>query len=195
MPKIIIDDKMVVGFDMDGVILDNADSKVRIAKKHGFDLKLHETPSEIIRAILPRVVLEKLQQTLYDSPRIALSTPLMKGVRSILADLDKKNIPIFLISRRKIPEVAVRILKKHLLWPKYFNDKNSFFVNHPEDKNFKAAQLGVTHYIDDELKIINVLSSVKNRFLFDQFDVFKDANNYMRVKSWAEFKKHFFKNV
>ena len=190
MTKLNVDNKMVVGFDMDGVILDNADSKVRIAKTHGFELKLHQTPSEIIRAILPQAILEKLQKTLYDSPRVALSVPLMKGIRGILADLDKKNIPMFLISRRKMPEVAVKILKKHLLWPKYFNDKNSFFVDHPEDKNFRAAQLGVTHYIDDELKIINVLSSVKNKFLFDQFNVFEKADHYTKIKSWSEFKKH-----
>ena len=195
MNKLNVDKKIIVGFDMDGVILDNADSKLRIAKKHGFHLKLHHTPSEIIRTILPQIVLEKLQKTLYDSPRVALSTPLMRGIKVILSDLSKKRIPIFLISRRKIPEFAIKILKKHKLWPEYFNDKNSFFVIEPEDKNKRAAKLGITHYIDDELKVINVLSKVPNRFLFDQFGVFKNAANYTRLRSWAEFKKHIFKNV
>jgi len=195
MPKFNVDNKMVVGFDMDGVILDNADSKIKIAKSLGFDIKIHHTPSEIIRTILPQVVLEKLQSILYDDHEVALATPLMKGVKTIMADLNKKNIPIFLISRRKIPEVAIKILRKHLLWPKYFNDKNSFFVSHPEDKNFRAAQLGVTHYIDDELKIINALSSVKNKFLFDQFNVFDKANNYTKIKSWSEFKHHIFSPI
>ncbi|OGN07942.1 MAG: hypothetical protein A3C61_02265 [Candidatus Yanofskybacteria bacterium RIFCSPHIGHO2_02_FULL_39_10] len=190
MNKFNMNNKIAVGFDMDGVILDNADSKIRIAKSLGFDIKLHHTPSEIIRTILPQVVLEKLQSILYDNHEVALSTPLMRGVRTIMADLSKKNIPVFLISRRKIPKVAIKILKKHLLWPKYFNDKNSFFVMHPEDKNFQAAQLGVTHYIDDELKIINALSSVKNKFLFDQFNVFDGADNYTKINSWPEFKKH-----
>ena len=180
---------------MDGVILDNVDSKVRIAKSLGFDIKPHHTPSEIIRTILPQNILEKLQGILYDDHDVALSTPLMRGVKTTMADLSKKNIPMFLISRRKIPEVAIKILKKHLLWPKYFNDKNSFFVAHPEDKNFQAAQLGVTHYIDDELKIINALSSVKNKYLFDQFDVFEKAGHYIKIKSWPEFRKHFLENV
>jgi len=180
----------VIGFDMDGVIVDNADAKVRIAKIHGFSLKLHHTPSEIIKTILPQIILEKLQKTLYDNPRFAFSTPLMRGVRGTLADLAKKKIPIFLISRRKIPEVAIKILKNHTLWPQYFNKDNSFFVLHPEDKNTRAAQLGITHYIDDEMKILNVLSSVPNKFLFDQFNVFNKADYYTRIKSWAEFKKH-----
>ena len=144
---------------------------------------------------MPQIVWEKFQNMLYDHPKFAFSTPLMRGVRSILADLKKKNIPIFLISRRKIPEVAIKILKKHLLWPRYFSEKNSYFVIHPKDKDKRAAKLGITHYIDDELKIINALASVPNRFLFDQFGVFKKSENYTKIKSWAEFKRHLFKNV
>lgn len=195
MKKLNVDKKAVVGFDMDGVILDNADSKIKIARTLGFEIKLHHTPSEIIRTILPQVVLEKLQSILYDDHKIALRTPLMRGIRKILSELSKKNIPIFLISRRKVPEVAIKILKKHLLWPKYFNKNNSFFVNEPKDKNTRAAQLGITHYIDDELKVINVLSKVPNKFLFDQFNVFKMNNNYTKIKSWSEFKTHIFPKV
>lgn len=192
MAKSKVDKKPVIGFDMDGVIVDNADAKIRIAKIHGFELKLHHTPSEIIKTILPQIILEKLQKTLYDSPKFAFSTPLMRGVRGILADFSKKRVPIFLISRRKIPEVAIKILKKHSLWPQYFNKNNSFFVLHPEDKNTRAAQLGITHYIDDEMKVLNVLSSVPNKFLFDQFNVFNKATSYTKIKSWSEFKKHLF---
>ncbi len=189
MNKINVDKKPVIGFDMDGVILDNADAKIRIAKIHGFELKLHHTPSEIIKTVLPQVILENLQKILYDDHKIGISTPLMRGARTILVDLQKRKIPIFLISRRKIPEVAKKILKKHSLWPRYFNNDNSFFVLHPEDKNTRAAQLGITHYIDDETKVLNVLSSVPNKFLFDQFNVFKTADHYTKIKSWAEFKK------
>jgi len=190
MAKLNKDNKPIIGFDMDGVILDNADSKIEVAKKFGLTIKFEHTPSEILKTLMPQVAWEKFQNMLYDHPKIAFSTPLMRGVRTILAELTKKDIPIFLISRRKIPEVAVKILKKHLLWPKYFNEKNSFFVAHPEDKNFQAAQLGITHYIDDELKVINALSSVENKFLFDPFDVFEKAKHYTKIKSWAEFKKH-----
>src|SRR3989338_394355 len=186
--------KLIVGFDMDGVILDNSDSKIKIARTLGFDIKLQHTPSEIIRTILPQVILEKLQSMLYDDHRIALRTPLMRGIRKILAELDKRKIPIFLISRRKIPDVAIKILKKHLLWPRYFLEKNSYFVIHPEDKNARAAKLCITHYIDDELKVINALVSVPNRFLFDQFSIFKEAEHYIKIKSWLEFKSHLFRN-
>lgn len=188
-------DKPVVGFDMDGVILNNSEQKIKIAKTFGFDIKLHHTPGEILKTLMPQIVYEKLQKMLYDNSEFALTVPLMKGVKSVLVRLHNKNIPYFLISRRKLPEVAINILQKHSLWPKYFNEDNSYFVDKPKDKNTRAAKLGITHYIDDELKVINALSKVPNRFLFDQFQVFKDATNYTRLRSWAEFKKHLFKNV
>ena len=190
MTKLNKDNRPVIGFDMDGVILDNVDSKIEVAKKFGLTIKFEHTPSEVLKTLMPQIVWEKFQNMLYDHPKIAFSTPLMRGVRTTLAELTKNKVPIFLISRRKIPEIAAKILEKHSLWPKYFNEKNSFFVNHPEDKNFKAAQLGLTHYIDDELKIINVLSSVKNKFLFDQFSVFEESGHYTKIKSWTEFKRH-----
>lgn len=185
-----VDKKPVIGFDMDGVILDNADSKIEVAKKFGFTIKLSHTPSEILKKMMPQIVWEEFQNILYDHPKFAFSTPLMIGARSMVDKLTKKGIPIFLISRRKIPGIAIKILKKHTLWPKYFNEGNSFFVVHPKDKNRQAAKLGITHYIDDELKVINALSKVPNRFLFDQFNVFEKADNYTKIKSWSEFKKY-----
>lgn len=195
MKKLNVDKNMIIGFDMDGVILDNADAKIKIAKSHGFEIKLHHTPAEIIRTVLPQIVLEKLQKVLYGHHRIALSIPLMRGVKTVLAEIKRKKIPYFLISRRKIPEVAVKLLKKRALWPDHFNSSNSFFVVEPEDKDKKAFELGITHYIDDEPKVINVLSSVPNKFLFDRFNVFESASHYIKVKSWSEFKKYLFKNV
>ncbi|OGM99311.1 MAG: hypothetical protein A2817_00475 [Candidatus Yanofskybacteria bacterium RIFCSPHIGHO2_01_FULL_39_8b] len=185
--------KPVIGFDMDGVILDNADAKIKIAKKHGFEIKLHHTPTEIIRTVLPQIILEKLQKVLYGDHPIAMSTPLMRGVRTVLAEVKRRKILYFLISRRKIPEVAVKLLKKRAIWPDYFNFENSFFVAEPVDKDKKAAELGITHYIDDEQKIINILSSVPNKFLFDRFNVFKKTDYYIKIKSWSEFKKHIWK--
>lgn len=190
-----VDKKPIVGFDMDGVILDNADSKIKIAKKFGLVIKLGHTPSEILKTLMPQVVWEEFQNILYNHPKFAFSTPLMRGARTILSELSNKNVPIFLISRRKIPEIAVKILKIYSLWPKYFNEKNSFFVVHPEDKNKRAAKLSITHYIDDELKVINALSRVPNKFLFDQFGVFESADYYTKIRSWPELGKHLFKNV
>ena len=192
MTKHNVDKKPIIVFDMDGVILYNSNSKIRIAKKLGFDIKIHHTPSDIIRKILPQTILEELQSILYDNHKVALATPLMRGIRTVLDELNRKKISFFLISRRKIPEVAIMILKKHRLWPKYFNEGNARFVIEPKDKDEKAKEFGLTHYIDDELKVINALASVPNKFLFDQFGIFEEADHYTKIRSWSEFKKHLF---
>jgi hypothetical protein len=182
--------QLKIGFDMDGVILDNADSKIKVARKLGFTIKLSHTPAEILRKMMPQIVWEEFQSILYNHPSFAFSTPLMRGAKNVIAGLKARNIPIYLISRRKLPEIASKVLEKHSLWPQYFNEKNSFFVDRATDKNKQAAKLGLTHFIDDELANISVLSKVPNRFLFDKFNVFKNDDKYVKVKSLSEFKKH-----
>ena len=109
----------------------------------------------------------------------------MSGVKTVLTSIIKSGTPYFLVSRRKKARSAIKILKHHGLWPKYFNKNNAFFVKTPEDKNTKSIELGITHYIDDEQKVLNALVSVKNKYLFDQLNVFKNSG-YARVKSWKE---------
>jgi len=181
--------KRIIGFDLDGTILSNFKVKLRIAKKMGLDLAPEQTPSELIKEFFAPELYHKFQRTIYDSKE-ALAPVLMKGVYDILSDLKKKKIEFYLISRRKGPEMAVKIMKKHKIWPNFFNEKNSFFVLHPEDKEVRAAKLGITDYIDDEKRVLRVLSSVPNKYLFDQFDIYEKSDHYIKIGSWLEFKKH-----
>ena len=115
----------------------------------------------------------------------------MPGVKKVLAKMKTQKITFFLISRRENkenPNMAVRLLKKHGLWPKYFNETNAHFVTKDVDKETKAKELGITHYIDDKRKVLSVLVSVKNKFLFDSLGVFPDSE-YPRVTSWEEIAK------
>ena len=182
---------------MDGVIVDHAQRKVDLAKNFGFKIKKTETPSEIIKKLItPLATYRNFQRVLYDEPKTALFSPLMPGVKVTLTKIQKLKIPYFLISRRKKEETAITLLTKHGLWPKYFNRQNTFFVLEPEDKEIKAKALGITHYIDDEQKVLDVLRSVPNKILFDPLGVFKNTSpfrkvryknsGYARVKSWKE---------
>ncbi len=182
-------DKKVIGFDMDGVIIDHAKRKVILAKSLGFKIKIKETPSEIIKNLItPLPTYREFQRILYDAPETALYSPLMPEVKSVLTKIVKSNIPYYLISRRKQEKTAIALLTKHDLWPKYFNKKNTFFVLEPEDKEVKAKALGITHYIDDEQKVLDILHSVSNKILFDSLGIFKNSG-YTRVKSWKEVAK------
>ncbi|MDO8676692.1 MAG: hypothetical protein Q7K16_03540 [Candidatus Azambacteria bacterium] len=186
-------DKKFIGLDLDGVIINHASLKIKLAKKFGFKLRPEETPSEIMETIVGEQIFDKMQMMAFSNPKFFNFAPLMPGVKLGLASLKKNKLPFVLISRRREPSLAIASLKFHGLWPKFFNEKNAFFVVKPEDKNIKAREMGVTHYADDETGILEKLVDVKNRFLFDNLGVFQNTDGYTRVKSWKELVGHFLK--
>jgi len=177
-----------VGLDMDGVIFDHSFEKIRLASFFGWTLDRNQTPSEIIKKVLPQDVLLGVQTRLYGSADI--SSQLIDGVIETLDIFKARNIPFVLISRRKIPSVAIELLARNGLWGKYFTHENTAFVERPEDKNIAAEPFFVTHYLDDEIKVLNALSSVPRKFLFDSLGVFPKNELYMKVGSWKEFRNH-----
>ena len=160
-----------------------------MAKELGFTIEPHQTSSEIIRAILSDSAIKKMQEILYYDKNIAFSSPLMAGAKSGLERFKRDNLPFFLISRRRDSELAKQLLVLRGLWPDYFNESNSYFVLEPEDKDKKAKELGITHYLDDEVKVLAKLVSVERRFLFDRFGVFGKSDFYTAISSWPDFLK------
>lgn len=186
--KHIVDNKnrKIIGFDMDGVIIDYTRRKIELAKSLGFKIKKDQTSSEIIKKLIsPLSVYRDFQYILYEKPASVFSSPLMPGVKPVLKKLTRSGIPYFLISKRKRPEIARAILVRHGLWPRYFNRKNTFFVAGSKDKETKAKELGITHYIDDEQKVLQELVSVRNKYLFDLSGTFKNTP-YTVISSWKE---------
>lgn len=181
--------KMFVGIDLDGVIVNHAHSRIRFAALHGFSIAPEETPSEIIKTLLPGPVLLRLQHALYNDPDTSLQTPLMRGVRKALQEFAQQGIPFALISRRAHgPTLGITLLKKRRLWPAYFNKTNVFFVETVAAKNVTAKTLGITHYIDDEGGVLDCMQTVPYRYLFDPFGAFPDTP-HQRVRSWAELRQ------
>ena len=181
----------ILGFDMDGVLVDNGPVKRTVLRKLGFSFRLADTPSEIIRRLVPENVLKKMQIALYHDREMSFRAKLMPGIKELLEGLKSKGAGYYLISRRSEPEIAEELRKARGLWPKYFNESNAFFVITPEDKNTKAKELGVTHYVDDETKVLGALSDVPNKFLFDHLNVFPPADHYTKVASHDELAKYF----
>jgi hypothetical protein len=183
----------IVGLDLDGVIIDHSGLKLSLAKQFGFDLKPHETHSEILSQRIKDPALRSIKNALYNDPTTARSQPLMPGAREGLAKLASSGIPFYLISRRRSDEGranATELLKIHGLWPTYFSEKNVHYVDEGMGKNPVAQKLGVTHFMDDEFKILQTLSDVKHTFLFDQFGNFHEQASHTGVSSWGEFLSH-----
>jgi len=186
-----VDNKKLIGLDLDGVIIDHTPLKLKLAKKFGFELKSEETHSEIIKTIIDRPILEQIKWDLYHNPEFFKSSSLMPGARSGLLRLKKRNLPFILISRRSEPKEAIETMKHHGLWPKFFNENNAFFIAEPEDKNIKAHEMSVTHFVDDEIEVLKKLTDVKDKFLFDCFNNFRGIKDYIRVASWEELMNYF----
>lgn len=176
----------VVGFDLDGVIIDHTQNKIIIAARYGVLLSPEETHSERMVELFPRSVYREIQEQMYDDTDEALSAPLMEGAYSGLAKLREQHIPYFLISRRKKPIHAIHLLERRELWGEYFTPENTFFVEKPEEKDVVARKLGVTHFIDDESRVLQVMPSVSTRILFDARSLFHETDQYTHIKSWSD---------
>lgn len=180
------EENLVVGFDLDGVIIDHTQNKMRIAQRYGIALRPEDTHSERMAGLFAPEIYREIQEQMYDDTDEALSAPLMEGAFGALASLKEHRIPYFLISRRKKPIHALHLIERRGLWGKYFSAANTFFVEHMEDKDPVARKLGVTHFIDDEQRVLRLMPSVPTRVLFDSRDLFSDAAELRRVKSWSE---------
>lgn len=176
----------IIGFDLDGVIVDHTRNKLRVAKDLGVLLDISETPTDILNSKLGYEVTKRIDKIIYDEPRIALTPPLFRGAKTAINHISKLW-PCFLISRRTLNDYAIGLLTKRGLWPKYFNEKNAFFVQTKEDKNAKAKELGINVYIDDQPSVLEKLVDVRHRFLYDPLNVYSENSSYKKVLSWQEF--------
>lgn len=178
----------VLGLDLDGVIVDHTENVIFLAESLGFGVKKHEAATDLLKTKIPEAAYEKIQESLYDDPVVALSPPLHRGARRALGFLKAESWPYFLISRRRNPSLAISLLEKRKLWPGFFNEGNTFFVNEKADKNAKAGALGISIYIDDQPSVLNALVSVPHKFLFDRHNAYAGSGgDYKTVHSWEEF--------
>ena len=81
---------------------------------------------------------------------------------------------------------AMHLIELYGLWGEYFTPENTYFVKNAQEKHLTAKALHVSHFIDDEPNILEVMTTIKHRVLFDTRDLFCEKTEYQRVKSWSE---------
>ncbi|HXV26565.1 MAG TPA: hypothetical protein VD862_00840 [Candidatus Paceibacterota bacterium] len=176
-----------IGLDMDGVLIDHAAQKQTLARTAGYTLSLKQTGSAHLVKLMPNPEYRLLQAKLYDDPDISLRSPLMPGVHELLSGFRRRNVRYTLVSRRRRPDWAAHILRHHKLWPDFFTEENAFFVTRPEEKNHVALRVGITHYLDDEVKILRILEDVPHKFLMDPYGMYAPTAWYAVMRSLPEF--------
>ena len=183
--------KPVIGFDMDGVILDHHGNKRAILRKFGLPLTKKELASDNIMKRVPIDLAIRIHNLLYRDSKFATTPDIYKNVMKVLTFLQKNNITYYLVSRRHKPttKFAIRALQKHKLWPRFFNNRNTFFVHQIAGKHEKMLELKISHYVDDQPSVLKELKSVKNRILFDPHGSHGSAGHYKKIASWNEFLK------
>ncbi|HUZ92949.1 MAG TPA: hypothetical protein VNG29_03045 [Candidatus Paceibacterota bacterium] len=180
--------RWILGFDLDGTLVDHTENRLRAAKKLGHSVKKNEASSDVMKKMMSEAEYRELQRLLYDDPEFAFAPPLHAGAMRALQSVRAAGIPYFLVSRRKKAGPAIELMKARGLWPEFFNEKNAFFVLEKKDKDAKAQELGITAYIDDEPSVLAELASVKHKFLFDPVGAHaKGSGDYAAIRSWPEF--------
>ena len=181
------DSGMFLGFDLDGVIIDHTLVKIELAKKFGLTVNKRQTHADNLYRLLGPTKYNEFKHYLYDDPQIAVAGVLMPGANFVLRSLKKRKIPFVVISRRKgNHDIPVNLLRKCGLWPDVFNWQNVFFVQDREGKNTKAVSLGISHFMDDELRALEQLVDVPMKYLFDPYKAISDCC-FRRIVSWRQF--------
>ena len=176
----------IVGFDLDGVIIDHTQNKIRFAARYGVALTPEQTHSEVMGTHFPPELYREIKGQLYESSPEALEAPLMEGAYNTLAAVREAGIPYYLVSLQKNPMHATHLIEERGLWGPYFTPENTFFAPNAEGKNAYAKALGVTHFFDDEPNILEIMGSVPHRVLYDPRNLFPEPKAYARVSRWDE---------
>jgi phosphoglycolate phosphatase-like HAD superfamily hydrolase len=180
---------IVVGFDLDGVIIDHTQNKMQIALRYGIQLTPAATHAEHMGAHFTPEMYREIKTQLYDSHDStdeALAAPLMQGAFDALATLKERGIPYFLVSLQKNPMHAAHLLEQRGLWGTYFTPENTFFAKNAEEKYAIAMRLGVTHFVDDEPNVLDIMHAIPERILFDARSLFPEKTAYLHVQNWGE---------
>ena len=178
--------KFNIGLDLDGVIIDHTQNKIKVAKSFGFRVTAKKIQSEALKGILPEKEYKKLQRVIYNKMTLdAPPTPLALGILQKLS----QNYKFFIISRRRKDNLNMVWcwFEKYKIF-KIIPKRNIIFVEKDGDKNFWCKKLKIKVYLDDKVKVLDLLSFVPWRIFFNPHKVLHNKK-YLEIKSWKEFSK------
>jgi len=173
---------MVIGFDLDGVIIDHTKNKIKKLRELGYNIRAEETSLEKLKSLISLDDYRIVQKFIYNEVT-PIASP-MRGAIKTISNLNK-DYSLAIISRRR-PEtrnIALDWLKEHGFL-KFFKD-NIYFVDSDDKKDTVARKLRIDAYIDDKLKVLKLLKNVPNKILFDPFDCFTvNEEDIKKIKNW-----------
>ena len=180
--------QLIIAFDMDGVLVDHTSTVLEYLASKGIIAEAHEAIFSNLPNILDEDALKNLFDQMYETPEGTLNSKLMPGAIEAVKAIRNEGCKVYLLSRRNDIAIPRTMLERLGLWPMYFDHTNTFFAERSFRKPEIAADLGITHYVDDQPSaLVGLMKGVANKYLFDQYNCMPDDSSYVRIESWAEF--------
>jgi hypothetical protein len=129
---------------------------------------------------------KEIKGQIYDLSPEALEAPLMEGVFDALARLKERGVAFHLISLQKNPMHALHLIENRGLWGTYFTPENTFFASDKAEKHRVALSLGVTHFVDDEPNVLDIMEHIPKRILFDNRSLFSREKDFLHARNWND---------
>lgn len=183
----LLNQKLVIGFDFDGVIVDHIQAKIKKARELGYALKPREAASSYLKNPVPKSDYKIIQEYIYG--KATLKAPPARDAAITIRRL-AKYYTLVIISRReaRFQNFAIKWLKKHNILES-IPRRRVFFSSDDKAKNSIAKKNRVFIFIDDNLKVLDTMDDVPHKILFDSFNAVKFAGNSSFKNKWIKIKK------
>lgn len=179
-----------IGFDLDGVILDNTTfKKENYKKEYNLDFENWQLSANIIDEFVPDREMRRKIGTLASTRNF--TKLLDKDCIELLNELSNKNYELYIVSRRGLSDNGQKAAWEsinELELGKYFNE--IIFCENEKDKIETIMSKGIDIFFDDRMGVIEGISGkISIPVLFDNFDLI--ARGMMKVNGDFKVIKNF----
>lgn len=177
-----------IGIDLDGVLIDHREHKLKLAAEYGVVLEPWQANTNVLGKFVKEEVLEAIQEPLYTT-----LTPTAPPVAGALEHLARIKTEIYIISARRSESVryAQDWLLKHRVYDAVPAER-IYFCGGDDEKRGYCDRLGLSLFLDDRVRVLELLPGKTKRVLYDEDEVAKylQVEERMHVaKTWEDFRK------
>lgn len=176
--------KINIGLDLNGVIIDHTQNRIKAGASLGFELSEEDTQSEALKVILTADKYKELKKIVFDN-MAQDSIPMVSAIETIKKLSEKYNPFIISQQDKEGSKITLSWLEKYNIF-NIIPKENVIFVEKAADKNIWCEKLNIKTYLDDKISVLNLLSYPKNKVFFNSFKVLNNSS-YIEINSWEEY--------
>lgn len=175
-----------IGLDLDGVIIDHTDHKLKLARKFGYRLEPWQVNANVMKRFVGNDDYIRIQEEMYGP--MTPAAPPMAGALEYLSQLQGE---LCVISARRADTVryAQIWLDQHRIYD-VIPAERIFFCGANAEKCGIADRLGVNIFMDDQLRVLTSMPYGCRRVLYDAHGAAEEIHpeeGICIVNSWEDF--------